>query len=167
MRKRFEQVFKVIQEHDFAKLAKRAKHPREKIRFLGFAHLKEGKGVIEVSEIVKVSRNAVYQWLRIFEREGLEGLFEKKGRGRKALIEESETEAFKKSVLELQGQRTGGVINGQDVLKMMEEKFGVKCNVRSAYNHLKRARLVWISSRSKHPNCDEEAQASFKKTSEN
>ena len=166
MGKRVQHLLDVINRHDFAKLAKAAKHPREKIRFLGFVHLKEEKAVIEVADILKVSRNAIYQWLSKFEKEGLKRLFEKRGRGRKLLIEETEREAFKKSVLELQEQRTGGVINGQDVLKMMEERFGVKCTVRSVYNHLKKAKLVWISSRSKHPKANEETQLSFKKTSE-
>jgi transposase len=165
MGRRLQEIVEGMKDYDFAKLAKRARHPREKMRFLGFVHFKEGKTVSEVSEILKVTRNALYQWLRAFEKEGLEGLTEKGGRGRKSLIDESEREVFKQSVLELQAQKTGGVIHGKDVLKMMEEKFGVKCNVRSAYNQLKRARLVWISSRSKHPNCDEEEQSAFKKSS--
>ena len=46
---------------------------------------------------------------------------------------------------------------------MMREKYGIQCTLRSAYNHLKRARLVWISARSKHPNACIEKQEEFKK----
>lgn len=45
----------------------------------------------------------------------------------------------------------------------MENKYGIKCSLKSAYNHLKRARLVWISARSKHPNANPDAQEEFKK----
>ena len=48
---------------------------------------------------------------------------------------------------------------------MMEKKFGVKCCLSSTYVYLKRANLVWITGRSKHPNTDLEKQSSFKKTS--
>lgn len=46
---------------------------------------------------------------------------------------------------------------------MMKSKFGVTCTKRSAYNHLKRANLVWVSARSQHPNADPLKQEDFKK----
>lgn len=48
-----------FQAYDFKQLAKRSGHPREKIRLLTFAHLKDGKSVQEAADAVKVSRNAV------------------------------------------------------------------------------------------------------------
>jgi len=65
--------------------------------------------------------------------------------------------------LELQKGRSGGRIKGQDVLDIMKIKFGVVCTKRSAYNHLKRANLVWVSARSQHPNSDPLKQEEFKK----
>jgi hypothetical protein len=49
----------------------------------------------------------------------------------------------------------------------MKEKYGVECSLKSAYNHLKLASLVWISARSRHPNADFEAQEELKKIREN
>jgi len=149
--------------YDFKQLAKRSAHPREKIRLLAFAHLKDGKSVQEVADAVKVSRNAVYVWLRKFKKNNLNGLTEKGGRGAKPKISMSESEAFRNAVLELQKRRSGGRIKGQDVLDMMKSKFGVTCTKRSAYNHLKRANLVWVSARSQHPNADPLKQEDFKK----
>jgi len=87
----------------------------------------------------------------------------KHGQGRKRKL--TEDEAFKNSVLEMQKDKSGGVIRGIDILKMMKEKFGVDCCLSSTYVYLKRARLVWITGRSKHPNIDLKSQSSFKKTS--
>ncbi len=142
------------QIHNFKQLAKRANDPREKIRLLAFAHMQDGKSPREAAEAVKVTRNAVYVWLRKFKKDGLIGLKEKGGRGAKLKISMSESEAFRNAVLELQKGRSGGRIKGQDVLDMMKSKFGVICTKRSAYNHLKRANLVWVSARSQHPNSD-------------
>ena len=36
---------KEIYDYDFSLLAKRSKHPRERIRLLAFSHLKDGKSV--------------------------------------------------------------------------------------------------------------------------
>src|ERR1700722_13583865 len=149
--------------YDFKQLAKRSAHPREKIRLLAFAHLKDGKSVQEAANAVKVSRNAVYVWLRKFKRESLNGLTKKDGRGAKPKISMSESEAFRNAVLELQKGRSGGRIKGQDVLDMMKSKFGVNCTKRSAYNHLKRTNLVWVSARSQHPNTEPLKQEEFKK----
>ena len=111
-----------------------------------------------------MNRMTINNWVTKFNKEGLGGLKEKGGRGahRKLLI--SEEEAFKKAVLELQEKKQGGRIKGLDILKLMEEKFSIKCSLQSVYNTLHRADLVWISARSKHPKSDPEAQEAFKKT---
>ncbi len=152
-----------LQKHDFEKLAKHSAHPREKIRLLAFAHLKDGKSVQETAKAVKTCRNALYIWLKNFREQGLNGLKEKGGRGAKPKISMLESEAFRNAVLELQKGRSGGRVKGQDVLDMMKSKFGVSCTKRSAYNHLKRANLVWVSARSQHPNADPIKQEEFKK----
>lgn len=158
-------VAEQLERRDFKKLFKEASHPREKMRFLAFIHLKEGKGPSEVANILKVSRDTIQRWKRSFQVNGVDGLREQGGRGKKPLIPKNEREAFRSAVLELQKGRKGGCIIGKDVLRLMEEKYGIKCSLKSAYNHLKNASLVWISSRSKHPNADPKRQLDFKKTS--
>jgi len=154
---------KEIFNYDFSKLAKKCKHPRERIRLLSFAHLKDGKSVIKAAEAVKVSRNAVYTWLRSFRDKKLDGLKEVGGRGAKLKLPASEHEAFRRAVLQLQENRSGGRVKGKDVLKLMQKEFGITCTERSVYNHLKRANLVWVSARSKHPKADIEKQKEYKK----
>lgn len=160
-----EQLTKAFTEQNFITLFKSASHPREKNRFLAFSHLQNGKNPKEVAELLHTTRNTIYVWIRKFLSYGIDGLKEKSGRGKKPLIPNSETEAFRQAVIELQSGRSGGVIIGKDVLALMREKYGVECSLKSAYNHLKRASLVWISARSKHPNADFAAQEDFKKNS--
>ena len=154
-----------LQDYELIRIFKRVSHPRESMRFLAFIHLQEGKGPLEVAQIIKVTRNTIHRWIRNFELRGIEGLREQGGRGKKPLISENETEGFRLAVVEMQEKRKGGCITGNDVLKLMEEKYGIKCSLKSAYNQLKKASLVWISSRSKHPNADPKRQLEFKKTS--
>ena len=152
-----------LDKHDFTKLYKSSKHPREKNRFLALSHFKDGKAPREIATLLRVTRNTVYTWIRNFKAHGIDGIKGKPGRGKKAFIPDSETAAFRSAVLELQAGRSGGVIIGKDVLQLMKDKYGIKCSLKSAYNHLKRARLVWISARSRHPNSNPEAQEEFKK----
>ena len=154
-----------IYDYNFTQLFKKASHPREKIRFLVFSLIQEGKSNSYIAKIIKINRHSISNWINIFNKEGITGLKEKGGRGNKPKLKVSEEEAFRKSVLELQENRPGGRIIGLDILKMMEEKFNVKYSLNSVYNALRRVNLVWISGRSKHPKADLEAQKSFKKTS--
>lgn len=156
-----------IFNYDFSRFAKKCKHPREKIRLLAFAHLKDGKSVQEASRAVKVSRNAVYTWLKSFRDKKLDGLKEAGGRGAKLKLPVSEHDAFRQAVLKLQENRSGGRLKGKDVLELMQRDFGVTCTERSVYNHLKRANLVWVSARSKHPKRDAKEQEKYKKNFRN
>lgn len=156
---------KTIDSIDFQALAKTAAHPRERLRYLAFIHIQEGRSNTEIADMFKIHRRTVGEWIRKFNEEGLEGLREKEGRGAKQKLCISEHEAFRKAVLELQDKKNGGRIKGGDILKLMKEQFNITCSLKSVYNALHRVDLVWISGRSKHPKSNPEAQATFKKTS--
>jgi transposase len=152
--------------YDFAVLAKKEVHARTRQRFLALSHVKDGSTVTEVAKNFRVTRSTIHTWLRRLKFEGVDGLQEKKGRGAKQKLSTDHHEAFKKAVLELQHNRNGGRIRGEDVLKLMQEKFNVNCSIDTVYRTLSRVNLVWISGRSKHPKSDPEAQEIFKKTSQ-
>ena len=73
---------------------------------------------------------------------------------------------YRQAVLELQKNRKWGRIRGSDVLELMRTNYGVDPSLRTVYDTLKRAELVWITGRSIHPKADLEVQDTFKKTSE-
>jgi len=165
MQGRKNQYLKFLEKYNFNELAKKEKNLKVKIRLLAIQQIKEGKRIKETAKVFNVHFQSIRRWLKSFEEKGIKNLQIKTSPGRKRKLVEDQ--AFKKSVLEMQKDKPGGVIKGIDILKMMEEKFGVKCCLSSAYVYLKRARLFWITGRSKHPNADLKAQAFFKKTSKN
>jgi transposase len=155
-----------IQQYDFDKLAKTEGNARERRRFLAFAHIREGKTFTETAIAIRVKLRTLMNWIRQFKNEGIEGLKDKAGRGAKPFLPEEHRLAFKEAVLELQKNREGGRIRGSDVLELMRTKYGVDPSLRTVYDTLKRAELVWITGRSIHPKADLETQETFKKTSE-
>jgi transposase len=155
-----------IQQYDFDKLAKTKGNARERRRFVAFAHIQEGKTFTETAIAIRVKLRTLMNWVKRFKAEGLEGLKDKPGRGAKPFLPEEHRAAFREAVIELQAKRTGGRIRGKDILELMRTKYGVDPSLRTVYDTLKRAELVWITGRSIHPKADLEAQEAFKKTSE-
>lgn len=165
MRGRKSKPLEGLNQYDFNHLLRREGNPRERRRYLAFAHLQEGKNFTEAAAMVKIKLRTLMNWVQKFRKKGIEGLQDQLGRGAKPHLPNELLEAFRQSVLELQANRKGGRIKGQDILKLMEEKFGVHPSRSSVYGTLKRADLVWITGRSQHPKANMEAQEAFKKTS--
>ena len=163
MQGRKSQYLRKLQSYDLKKLLKNTKDKQLRLYLIAIKHVQEGKTMCEVGKLFNVHYNSVRSWVERFVNEGMEGLKRRKGQGRRRKL--SETEAFKESVLEMQKERSGGSVRGLDILKMMEEKFGVTCCLNSVYVYLQRANLVWITGRSKHPKMNQESQDAFKKTS--
>ena len=155
-----------IDQYDFAKLTGSEGSPRERRRYLAFAHIQDGKCFSEAARMVKVKERTVMNWVKKFRESGLEGLKEKPGRGAKPHIPQDEYESFRQSVQELQKKRNGGRIRGKDIGDLIERMSGKRPSKSTVYNTLKRAGLVWITGRSQHPKANKEAQEAFKKTSE-
>lgn len=155
-----------VQRYDFDKLANTTGNARERRRFVAFAHIREGKTFTETAIAVRVKLRTLMNWVKKFKTERLEGLKDKPGRGAKPFLPEGHRAAFRQAVLELQEKKTGGRVRGSDVLELMKTKYGVDPSLRTVYDTLKRADLVWITGRSIHPKADLEAQEAFKKTSE-
>lgn len=72
---------------------------------------------------------------------------------------------FRQQVEQLQENREGERVRGQDVQVLLKEKFCVDHALPSVYHVLDRCGLSWISSRSKHPKSDPAIQEEFKKNS--
>jgi transposase len=154
----------IVYEYNFAAAAKRENVARYHVKLLALNQVKQGKGYREVSKIFKVHETAIKNWVIRFAKEGLSGLKDKPGRGRKCMLQKDQVAEFKDSIYELQSLRSGGRINVADITKMANEKFGTSYKVKGMYDLLHRINMVWISARSKHPSHNAIEQEAFKKT---
>jgi transposase len=150
-------------EVDFFQLAKREPNPRTRMRLLALGHLKAGKSKQEVTEMFQIVLISLRRWVLRFVTQGVQGLQEQPGRGRKKKLSTEQEEEFRRQVEQLQALRNGGRIRGQDIQVMLKEKFCVDHALPSVYHVLERCGLSWISARSKHPKSDPVIQEDFKK----
>lgn len=159
-----DELFKLVGV-DFFRLTKKERSPRARIRFLALGHLQSGKTKNQVADMFQISLTALRKWLLRFLAGGIDGLREKTGRGRKRKLPPEKEEEFRRHVEELQENREGGRVRGQDVQVLLKEQFSVDHALPSVYHVLERCGLSWISARSKHPKSDPAVQEEFKKIS--
>jgi transposase len=150
---------------NFFLLAKKERHARTRIRLLALGHLESGKTKTEVAKMFHTSFPALRRWLTRFLEEGIDGLRERPGKGRKRKLLPEQEEEFRQQVEALQEKREGGRVRGQDVQLLLREKFCVDHALPSVYHVLERCGFSWISARSKHPKSDPSIQNEFKKNS--
>ena len=153
-----------LHEYDFSKLSRTEGGPRERMRFLAMVHVQDGKSFNEVAQMIKVDPRTISAWVSKFRANGITGLKERSGRGRKPLLAPDRYEGFRAEVEKLKKGRFGGRIRGKDIGQLLEKKFGISPAKSCVYNILRKAGLVWITGRSQHPKGDEQAQLAFKKT---
>lgn len=151
-------------DYDFARLAKKEKNARLKIRFLALFQVQTGKTYQAISALLHIHPYVIGRWVKRLEKEGLKGLEEKPGRGRKRHLNKAQEPAFVEAVTVLGQQRTGGRSRAKDIQGLLHEKFKASYALSSVYYVLHRAGMAWITARAKHPHSSLEAQESFKKT---
>lgn len=78
-------------------------------------------------------------------------------------LPKAQEEAFRQAVEQLQDNRGGGRVRGEDIRRLLSEQFGVAYRLNGVYDLLKRLDMAWISARSISPHADPAKQAEFKK----
>jgi len=151
--------------YDFVSLSKKTKVAHMRIRYLGLAHVAEGKSYVKTSALLKIQRATVSEWVKRFKIEGLKGLENKPRSGHPYKLNQKYHDALKEGIAKLTSEREGGRIKGTDIQSYIKERWDVSYSLNGIYRLMKDIRMSWISARSKHPKQNPQAQDTFKKTS--
>jgi transposase len=134
-----------------------------KLRYMSVEKFNEGHSCAFIARTLNVSRRLVNEWISAYLSHGFDGLALKLATGRPSLLNKTEKLALKEYVISHAVKPQGGRLMGKDIQKHIKETYGVNYHVRNIYFLMKEMDLVWITSRSKHPKQDLEAQETFKK----
>jgi transposase len=149
--------------YNFISLARTEKNPKNRIRLIAMANIKEGKTLEQISELLKIHWKTIQSWLRSFRKHGINGLFVKATKDKPNKLSKEAEEWIRSFLTSLSNSDTGGYITGKQLQSIVMTKFSTKCCLRTIYNTLHRLNFSWISSRSKHPKSDLEVQELYKK----
>jgi len=149
------------------RLAKRCTDNRQIRRLLAFAAVYDGMNRTEGARVGGMDRQSLRDWVHRFNEEGPEGLTNRKGAGRPRLLSDEQMQELSEIVETGPDPSRGGVVRWRriDLVRVIEERFGVVCSERVISDYLEELGFSHISGRPKHPGQDGRVIEAFKKTS--
>ena len=116
-----------------------------------------------MSRLTFTAPDRVYAWLKRFREQGMEGLRDKPRSGRPSLLDRSAYDALQQKIEDSQSSLSGWRLRGKDMIQLVKDEWGVEYTLSGIYRLMKAIGMSWFSTRSKHPEQDEQAQQQFKK----
>jgi transposase len=122
----------------------------------------------DIGRQVDLSPRQVQSWVRRYNREGLDGLADRRGRGPKPLLSAEEVHRLRDR-LDAGPNPEDGVctLRGKDVQRILANEFGKLRKLGAVYKLLHQLGYESLAPRPQHRQADPAAQAAFKKSSLN
>lgn len=118
--------------YDFTELAKKERNHILKTRYFAFSLLQNGNTVKKTAKFLGKSSRMVHRWINAFIAHGIDGLKDKKGRGRKLILTKNEEFILKDR---LNGLR---YYNARVISEQIFKLFNKKTTLPTAYAFMKR-----------------------------
>ncbi len=149
------------------KLAKCCPDSRQARRLLSLAAVYDGMSRAEAAQIGGMDRQTLRDWVHRFNAEGVDGLRNRKGAGRRRMLSDAQMKALGEIVETGPDPERDGVVRWRriDLKRVIEERFGVVYAERSISRLLAELGFVHISPRPQHPKQSAKTIKAFKKTS--
>jgi transposase len=134
---------------------------------LAIALVLEGKDRETAAETCGMVRQTLRDWVHRYNAEGLAGLKNRKAPGRPCRLTAAQKAELAALVEKGPDAEEDNVVRWRcaDLMRRIEEMFGVKLHERTVGKQLKALGYVRLSVRPQHPKSDPQAQEVFKKTS--
>jgi transposase len=132
-----------------------------KLRTLVLAH--QGWTHKDIAAALGRSPRTIQQWVGDYNRQGLDGLIDRRGGNHRHLDDDQEAQ-LRLHLDAAADDPHGGVRHAAQLIPVIEEKFGVTYSLSGLYDLLHRLGYSWLSPRPRHEKNDPARIESFKKT---
>ena len=151
---------------DLRRIAKRCSDNRQIRRLLALAAVYDGMNRTEAAKIGGMDRQTLRDWVHRFNELGPNGLTNAKGAGRPRLLNDEQMQELAQIVETGPDREVDGVVRWRriDLVRVIEERFGVECSERVMSDYLAQLGFSNISGRPQHPEQDGRVIEAFKKT---
>ena len=152
---------------ELRKAASRCTDARASRRMLAIALVLEGSDRGTAARACGMDRQTLRDWVHRYNAEGIDGLSNRRGPVRKALLNEAQKAELAALVRTGPDLATNGVVRWRrvDLQREIKMRFKVDMHERTVGKQLASLGFRRLSVRPQHPKSDPVAQATFKKTS--
>ena len=152
---------------DLREAARRTKDSDQARRLLALALVMDGLSRTEAARAGGMDRQTLRDWVIRYNDEGIEGLRDRPRPGRPGQLREDQLAALAQLVEAGPDIKVHGVVRWRcaDLQAQIKQRFDVEVSERHVGRLLKRLKFTPLSVRPRHPQADEAAQETFKKTS--
>lgn len=147
--------------------AARTPDARQARRILAIAMALDGHSRLMAAQAGGMDRQTLRDWVHRYNADGVAGLSNIGGAGRKPALSERQMEDLRDMVLAGPDLARDGVVRWRciDLRSAIEDRFEVVMHERTVGKVLRRMGMTRLQPRPYHPKKDAEAQTAFKKTS--
>ncbi|WP_096171592.1 IS630 family transposase [Cohaesibacter sp. ES.047] len=149
------------------RLAKGCRNAKQSRRLLAIAAVYDGMNRADAAKVGGMDRQTLRDWVLRFNEQGTDGLVDIKATGAPMRLSPEQLEEFVAIVETGPDPEKDGVSvwRSQDLVRVIQERFGVSYKERGVRDLLRRMGYVRISGRPQHPEQKPEVIDAFKKTS--
>ena len=149
------------------RLARRESSGRVAARMFAIANVLSGMSRFSSAKLAGLDQQTLRDWVHRFNAEGIEGLRDRKHKGRPSALDEESRKKLAQRVEKGAELKTDGVVRWRrvDLKEWLAKECGVKYAETSIGRILRQMGFSHMSVRPIHPKGDPEAQEAFKKTS--
>lgn len=153
---------------ELKRLERQSSAAKERLRLRCLILAREGWRAPQISQALGMSRRTVQRRVERYNEQGLAGLQDRPGRGRKERLPAQDLPRFLARV-EAGPTDADGVstFTGSYLQGVLEKEFGVVYHLNAVYELLHRHGYSWLLPRPQHEHADPAAQEAFKKRSRN
>lgn len=151
---------------EFRQLAARAKDANQARRLLALSAIRDGKSRAEAARVGGMDRQTLRDWVHAVNARGPDGLINRKAPGRKPKLTTEQKEEVRAIVDNGPDPEVDGVVRWRcvDLRGFIQKRFGVDLDEVSIGRLLKELGFAHVSARPRHPQQDQDAIETFKKT---
>ena len=135
------------------------------IRLYAVYQVAKGKSSRKLEELYQTSFKQITNWVHRFEKEGIEGLKDKPGRGRKSKLSEKQLERLSHLIKNESPVDYGyntSTWNGVILMAWIKSHLGIEYQKAQIYNLLKKMGFSYQKARGIYPESDRKKQDEFK-----
>ncbi len=131
-----------FRSYDWQKLCKKEKNGKLAMRYFAFSLLARGYNVLDTASVIKRSPRMVHRWISYFIADGIDGLKDKEGRGRKHLVSDNELDKLKDAIKHYE-QTVQRTVIAKDVQLIITTLYGKTITLPTAYNLMRRTGIEY------------------------